>query len=165
MRRVAIMNGPNLNLVGSRVPLEYGLRPMTVIVADAIGMAKARGLEAEYFQSNHEGALIDFVQAHSDLDGVVINPGALTVSSYGLAEAFEATGIPFVEVHLSNIYRRGGWHATSVFAPYAIGQIVGFRGDGYVLGVQALASWLESAERTITPEGQLSISTRPQPQE
>lgn len=97
----------------------------------------------KFFQSNHEGAIIDFIQNHlTFLDGIVVNPASLSGTGYGILDALLAVNIPYVEVHLSNIYSREEWHQKSIFASKAVGQIVGFKGFGYELGLMALHNFI-----------------------
>ena len=146
MSNIVILNGPNLNLTGVRLVDVYGPTSMADIIGRCVERGHELGHEITHVQSNHEGHLIDHVhQLRDTIAGAIVNPGALSASGYGLAEALEAVEVPFVEVHLSNIHRRGGWHAASIFAPYALGQISGFHGDSYVLALEALASYLAQA--------------------
>jgi 3-dehydroquinate dehydratase-2 len=100
-------------------------------------------IELLFFQSNHEGDIVDFIQENLYLlDGVVINPAAFTKGGYSILDALTAIELPFVEVHLSNIVARGGWHAETIFAPKALGHINGFKGYVYNLGLQAIYNYL-----------------------
>lgn len=106
-------------------------------------MGQNLGIEFIFYQSNHEGNIVDFIQEQMDvIDGIVINPAAFTKAGYSILDALTAIELPYVEVHLSNIFARGGWHAESIFTPKAVGLICGFQEDGYVLGVQELFSFL-----------------------
>jgi 3-dehydroquinate dehydratase-2 len=137
--RVSIINGPNLNLLGKREPQYYGENSLQEI-NDHINAAVSRfGVEVDFFQSNHEGEIIDRIQEASAVsDGIVINAGALSHYSYAIRDALAAAGIPVVEVHMSNIYAREEFRHRSVLSPVVSGQICGFGEYGYVMAVYAL---------------------------
>jgi len=138
--RVLVLNGPNLNLLGGREPDLYGDQTLEQIMQQLEKLAAELGLSLEHFQSNHEGALIDRIQAASgNVDAFLINPGGLTHTSVALRDALAAVGVPFVEVHLSNIHAREPFRHTSLLADIAIGQIVGFGPVSYTLGLRAIA--------------------------
>ena len=141
--RVLVISGPNLNMVGRRDRSIYGDKTLDEI--DALLKKEARALNVEVltFQSNHEGALVDFVQEQAEsAQGTIINPGALTHYGYSLRDALVDSKLPVIEVHLSNIYRREEWRARSVFAPIAQGQISGLGWRGYVAALQVLVAEL-----------------------
>jgi 3-dehydroquinate dehydratase-2 len=144
--RVAILNGPNLGRLGTREPEVYGRETLSAIMARARDHGVRRGVQVEWYQSNHEGALIDYLEERAgELDGVVLNPGALTHYGISLRDAVAALSCPVIEVHLSNVHRREEFRRTSVLSPVTVGQIVGFGGEGYVLAIDALVALAEEA--------------------
>ncbi|MBQ5398336.1 MAG: type II 3-dehydroquinate dehydratase [Ruminococcus sp.] len=139
MKKLLVLLGPNLNMVGVREKGIYGTETSDSINEQITSFAKEQGFEAEIFQSNHEGALIDKIHSAKDkFDGVVINAGALTHYSYALRDAIACVDIPFVEVHMSNIHAREEFRHTSVIAPVCRGQIAGFGKLSYNLAIIAL---------------------------
>ena len=138
-KRLAVLSGPNLNLLGCREPGIYGTTTLSDIETRLHVVAKEEGVELVAFQSNHEGALIDFIQGlMGQCDGIVINPGGLTHSSVSLRDALLGSGIPFVEVHLSNTYARESFRHKSLFSDVAQGVIIGLGPLSYELAVLAL---------------------------
>lgn len=141
MKRILVLNGPNLNLLGSREPEIYGSQTLPEIVGALQARAAALGVELVHYQSNHEGALIDRVQAAREdgTDAIVINPGGLAHTSVSLRDALVAVEIPFVEVHLTNIHRRESFRHTSFLSDVAHGVICGLGPDGYGMALDAVA--------------------------
>lgn len=142
-RRVLVLHGPNLNLVGTREPGIYGRETLGTIEERLRNLARDLGVAVETFQSNSEGALIDRIQAARGLvDAIVINAGAYTHTSVAIRDALLATELPVVEVHLSNTSKREPFRHRSLIADVAVGQIVGFGADSYLLGLRAAAGVL-----------------------
>lgn len=140
MKRFLVLNGPNINFTGIREVGVYGAETFESILGYIRKEAERLGCEVTFFQSNHEGALIDALQqAHMDkLDGVVFNPGGYTHTSVALHDAIASIAPPVVEVHFSNIQSREGYRHASYTAPACLGQIAGFGKQGYVLALEAL---------------------------
>lgn len=145
--RVLVLNGPNLNLLGTREPGIYGHIGLPEIEARASTLASELGLTVSFAQSNHEGALVDQVQAASGAyDGVVLNAGAYTHSSIALRDAISAIRIPVIELHLSNVHAREDFRHHSMIAAVVIGVIQGFGPEGYMLALRAMASHLAAED-------------------
>ena len=147
---IAVINGPNINFLGIREPAIYGAQTLEEINAGITQEAKKLGLTISFFQSNHEGALIDYIQQcyHNKISGIVINPGAFTHYSYALRDAIAGSGIPCIEVHLSNIHKREEFRHKSVTAEVCCGQICGLGPIGYVLAIKALYSIAKTCSLT-----------------
>ncbi len=137
-KRVLIIHGPNLNLLGKREPHVYGSKTLDQINFDLTEMAEKYNIEVEILQSNHEGVLIDAVQSADDkFSCIIMNPAAFTHYSIALRDAVAAISVPVIEVHLSNIYAREEFRNSSVIAPVSRGQISGLGPYGYILALQA----------------------------
>jgi 3-dehydroquinate dehydratase II len=145
MPSVLILNGPNLNLLGTRQPEVYGSTTLADVNALCADKAQALGLELQFEQSNHEGVLIDHIHAAKGTHGgIVLNAGAYTHTSVALMDAIASVELPVVEVHLSNIHAREAFRHTSYIAPVAVGQICGFGTKGYLMALDALSDILSS---------------------
>ncbi len=144
MRRVLVIHGPNLNLLGKREPETYGNLTLQQIDERIMKVAQEEGVSVETFQSNSEGELISRIQeAMGRFDAIVINPGGYTHTSVAIRDAIIAVSIPTVEVHLSNIYKREEFRKKSMLADVAVGQIAGFGVDSYLLGLRAAIGILD----------------------
>lgn len=143
-RRIQIINGPNLNLLGLREPDIYGRETLADIEKNCAGLARELGLECGFFQSNHEGRIIDRIQqARETADGIIINPGAFTHTSIAILDALNAFEGPVIEVHLSNIHRREAFRHKSFVSLRADGVLAGFGAQGYRLALRRMAAILE----------------------
>jgi 3-dehydroquinate dehydratase-2 len=139
MKKILVLLGPNLNLVGIREKGIYGTETAEDINNEIISYAKEKGYECDVLQSNHEGVLIDTIHAARGVyDAVILNAGALTHYSYALRDAIAGVNLPFVEVHMSNIHAREEFRHKSVIAPVCKGQICGFGKTSYILAIEAL---------------------------
>jgi 3-dehydroquinate dehydratase II len=140
---IAVLNGPNLNLLGQREPDVYGRTSLGEIESMVREAARAQGAEIEWLQTNHEGAMVDAVQGlRGRVDGALINAAALTHSSLALRDALLAVRVPFVELHLSNIFAREPQRRHSMIADLALGMVTGFGAQSYLLALQALVGRL-----------------------
>lgn len=143
-RRIGVVNGPKLDLLGEREPEHYGHRTLAEIEAMLRARAERRSIELDFMQSNDEDAIIAWLHEHgSSVDGWLVNAAILTHSSEALRDALLATAHPFVELHLSNVFAREPFRHRSVLAGHAIGVIAGFRENSYLLAFDALADHLE----------------------
>jgi 3-dehydroquinate dehydratase-2 len=144
--KLLVLHGPNLNLLGSREPNHYGQTTLADINLALARRAEAAGVELESFQSNHEGALIERVHAAREqgVRFIIINPAAYTHTSVALRDAMAAAGIPFIEVHLSNVHARESFRHNSYFSDLAVGVITGLGSEGYLLALEYLLSKLNT---------------------
>jgi len=139
--RVLVINGPNLNMLGQRDPAVYGSTSLPDIEEMVRHRAQELGTDVEFFQSNSEGSIIDFLQSRAPAaNGIIINPGALTHYGLALREALVDTGLSVIEVHLSNIYAREMWRHRSLVAPVSVGQISGLGWRGYLAALEFLTA-------------------------
>jgi 3-dehydroquinate dehydratase-2 len=149
VKRIVVLHGPNLNLLGEREPEVYGRTTLAEIDQQLASLAAELGVEVECFQSNHEGALIDRVQAaRGKAAAIVINPGGFTHTSVALRDALAASDVPVIEVHLSNVHRREAFRQHSFIAGIAIGQVLGFGADSYRLGLRAAARLVATTKKS-----------------
>jgi len=143
--RIGVLNGPNLDLLGRREPEVYGPVSLPAIIESLEALGRELGARIVAFQSNHEGELADWVRdVGSEQDGLLVNGAAYTHTSVALRDALLAAGVPFVEVHLSNIWSREPFRRHSLLSDAAVGVIGGFGPDSYLLGLRALVSYLSS---------------------
>jgi 3-dehydroquinate dehydratase-2 len=144
--RIAVLNGPNLNLLGQREPEVYGRTTLAEIETMVRDAAAPLGVQIDWFQTNHEGEMVDAVQRlRGQADGALVNAAALTHSSLALRDALLAVRVPFVELHLSNIFAREPERRHSMIADLALGMVTGFGPQSYVLALQALMGRLRAA--------------------
>jgi len=145
MTSILILNGPNLNLLGSRQPEVYGKTTLAEIETMCANKAASLGCSVFCLQSNHEGELLEAIHAaRGTYDGIVLNAGAYTHTSVALMDGISSVGVPVVELHLSNIHAREEFRHKSFIAPVAVGQICGFGPAGYELAMDAIISYLEN---------------------
>ena len=137
MKKILIINGPNLNLLGTREPEIYGKTTLKDIEAELKNRAEKLNVEVECFQSNHEGEIVDKIcGAKGNFDAIIINPAAYTHTSVAIRDAFAAIDIPAIEVHISNVYSREEFRHNSLIAPVVVGQIAGLGIQGYLLALE-----------------------------
>ena len=139
-KRILVIHGPNLNMLGRREPEIYGHQSLDEINAGLLSLGEKLGLEIETFQSNHEGEIVERIQqAVGSCDGILINPAAYTHTSIAIRDALSLLDIPVVEIHLSNIYKREPFRHDSLIADIAAARIAGFGAQGYLLALKGLA--------------------------
>ncbi len=142
-KRILVIHGCNLNLLGTREPEIYGKTTLDEIDQQIAALAEELGVEVSFLQSDHEGEIIEAIQAaRGSADGIIINPAGWTSTSIGILDAVKAVGVATVEVHLSNIHAREEFRRHSVIAPATVGQICGFGAQSYLLALRALARHL-----------------------
>ncbi|GGE73788.1 type II 3-dehydroquinate dehydratase [Priestia taiwanensis] len=143
-KKILLINGPNLNLLGKREVRVYGAKTLPDLEEEVSAVAKQHGVELTCKQSNHEGHIIDWVHEAGEVyDGIIMNPGAFTHYSYAIRDAIAGVHVPCIEVHISNVHKREEFRHTSVLAPVCAGQIVGLGFHGYQLALFALLHILE----------------------
>jgi 3-dehydroquinate dehydratase-2 len=144
MRKILVIHGPNLNLLGQREPDIYGKVTIGDINTDLEREAKAKGVSLKIVQSDHEGDIVELIgKSKGEFDAILINPAAYTHTSVAIRDAISAVAVPTIEVHLSNIYKREEFRHTSLIAPVARGQVSGFGRMSYILGLEAAIDAIE----------------------
>jgi 3-dehydroquinate dehydratase II len=147
MTRILVLNGPNINFLGRRNPGIYGSMTLDELVWEVSRKAESLGIEVAFYQSNLEGSLIDCIQENwGKIDGIIINPGALTHYGYSLKDALVDAAVPVIEVHLSNIHAREEWRRHSVIADTARGQIAGFGWRSYTAALEIMAALVQEEQ-------------------
>lgn len=141
--RIMVLNGPNLNLLGTRQPDVYGDTTLADVESDCLKKADTLGINIDFRQSNHEGELIDWIhEARETMQGIVINPGAYTHTSIAIMDAISSVELPVAEVHISNVHKREAFRHTSYVSKVALGVIAGFGTFGYSMGLEGLVNHL-----------------------
>ncbi|KAJ5343557.1 Dehydroquinase [Penicillium brevicompactum] len=147
-KSILLINGPNLNLLGTREPHIYGHTTLSDVENNSRDVAASHGATLESFQSNHEGAIVDRIQAaRGKVDGIIINPGAYTHTSVAIRDALLGVAIPFIELHVSNVHAREPWRHHSYFSDKAAGIIVGLGVYGYKVAVEHVCENFEEKEK------------------
>jgi 3-dehydroquinate dehydratase II len=148
MKKILVLNGPNLNLLGKREPNIYGNNTLDHLNEHLKKLGNTYGAEVNTFQSNHEGDLIDRIHQSEEeqYTGIILNPGAFTHYSYALRDAIASVNVPVIEVHISNVHAREPFRRESVTAPVTVGQIVGFGFFGYELALKAMVDYIKGRE-------------------
>lgn len=143
--KLLIINGPNLNMLGTREPETYGTTTLAVIEKELYAYSFELGIDIQTFQSNSEGEIIDKIQqALGNFDGILINPGAYTHTSIAIRDAISSVNLPCIEVHMTNIYKREEFRHKSFITPVCVGSIIGFGQNVYKLGLKALYDYLQN---------------------
>ncbi len=143
-KKLLLINGPNMNMLGIRQPEIYGSDTLETIEKLTVERAKTLGYECECFQSNYEGAIVEKIHsAYGRVDGIIMNPAAFTHYSYAIADAVSAVALPTIEIHMSDIHSRESFRHNSVILPYCIGQVAGLGKESYGVGVEKLVDHLE----------------------
>lgn len=146
-KRILLINGPNLNLLGTREPEVYGSTTLADVVSQAEEQAKSHGIELSAFHSNHEGVIIDKIQqARGKVDAIIINPGAYTHTSIAIRDALLSINVPFVEIHVSNVHAREPFRRHSYLSDKAVGVICGLGTYGYTAALEFMARQLKAKE-------------------
>ena len=146
--KILILNGPNLNLLGTREPGVYGTATLEGIEKSLREAAHAHSVEVDFIQSNHEGELVTHIgKSQGKYQGIVFNPGAYTHTSIALRDALQAVSVPCVEVHLSNTYKREEFRQRSLTAGACVGQVMGFGARSYTLGLQGLIDFIRENDK------------------
>ena len=143
MPNVLLLNGPNLNLLGSREPEIYGSTTLKEIEEIVVAVLSGHEIEYAIFQSNSEGEIIDWLHKHSGADFLLLNPGALAHTSVGMRDAVLGIGIPFIEIHLSNVHKREEFRHHSYFSDIAIGALAGLGVKGYLLAAEFAVDYID----------------------
>lgn len=143
--KILVINGVNMNMLGVREPQKYGNLTLKELEKDLFAYSFELGINIETYQSNHEGEIVEKIHSAKDIfDGIVINAGAYTHTSVAIRDAISSVELPTVEVHMTNIYKREEFRHHSYIAPVCVGQISGFGGDSYKLGLKAIVDYIES---------------------
>lgn len=139
MKKILVINGPNLNKLGKRDPKIYGKETLSDIESSMKKLGEAKGFVLDFFQSNSEGDIIDKIHEYQDYNGIILNAGAYSHYSIAIRDAIEIATCPVIEVHLSNIYKREDFRKTSVISEVCLGQITGFGSLSYIMAIEAFA--------------------------
>ena len=147
MVRFLVLNGPNINILGRRLPGIYGTKTLDEINQELSSRAQSLGVEVDFYQSNSEGQIIDCIQGNwGKIQGIIINPGALTTYGYALKDALIDAAVPVIEVHLSNLFTREEWRRHSIISDITLGQIAGFGWRSYTAALDVLAGIVKEKE-------------------